>query len=153
MNATNNNILTTEEFTDKIKQHERALMNHARNLTKNYDDAQDLFQDTLVRSYKFKDKYLVDYSFYGWLRRIMTNLYINNYHRKKQPIVSQDVFGENLLPGLSDEDDNSSECNTPPHSITMMTQDDNYIYAMDSANNILAIDNIKGGYHRLGNSC
>ena len=56
-------------------------------------------------------------------------------------------------PGYSDGDDNSSECNTPPHSITMMTQDDNYIYAMDSANNILAIDNIKGGYHRLGNSC
>ena len=47
-------------------------------------------------------------------------------------------------PGYSDEDDNSSECDTDSHSIKMMTQDDNYIYVVDSANSILAIDNIKG---------
>ena len=60
-----------------------------------------------------------------------------------------------LLPGLSDEDDNSSECNTPPHSITMMTQDDNYIYAMDDTDSILAIDDIKGLYIKIdiANNC
>ena len=53
-------------------------------------------------------------------------------------------------PGYSDEDDNSLECNTDSHSIKMMTQDDNYIYAMDSsANSILAIDNIKGLYIKI----
>ena len=59
-------------------------------------------------------------------------------------------------PGYSNEDDNSLECNTDPHSIKMMTQDDNYIYAMDSANNILAIDNIKGLYIKIdiaNNNC
>ena len=59
-------------------------------------------------------------------------------------------------PGYSNEDDNSLECNTDPHSIKMMTQDDNYIYTMDSANNILAIDNIKGLYIKIdiaNNNC
>ena len=59
-------------------------------------------------------------------------------------------------PGYSDEDDNSSECNADSHSIKMMTQDDNYIYTMDSANNILAIDNIKGLYIKIdiaNNNC
>ena len=56
-------------------------------------------------------------------------------------------------PGYSDEDDNSLECNTDPHSIKMMTQDDNYIYAMDSsANSILVIDNIKGLCIKIDNA-
>ena len=52
-------------------------------------------------------------------------------------------------PGHSDDDVSSSECNTTPHSIIRMTHDDDYIYATDNANSILAINNIKGLYHRL----
>ena len=58
--------------------------------------------------------------------------------------------------GYSDEDDNSLECNTDPQGIKMMTQDDNYIYGMDNANSILAIDNIKGLYIEIdiaNNNC
>ena len=59
-------------------------------------------------------------------------------------------------PGYSNEDDNSLECNTDPHSIKMITQDDNYIYGMDNANSILAIDDIKGLYIEIdiaNNNC
>ncbi len=89
--------LTDREFEAKVKQYKGALLNHAKNLAKTQDDAEDLLQDTLARGYHYKSKYLFDYSFYGWLRRIMTNLFINNYHRKKHPTVTQDLFGDELV--------------------------------------------------------
>ena len=100
--------LTDQQFEAKVRENYKALIGHAMNLTKNRDDAEDLYQDTLVRGYRFKEKYLYDYSFSGWLRRIMTNIYINNYHRKKKVMVSEDFYGESVVAKLGGlETDNS----------------------------------------------
>ena len=41
-------------------------------ITHNHTDAEDLMQDTMVKAY----------ANFHWLRRIMTNLYINAYRKK-----------------------------------------------------------------------
>ncbi len=52
-------------------------------MTRNPPDAEDLVQDTLVRAYRFYDRYQPGTNFRAWLYKILTNTYINSY-RKKQ---------------------------------------------------------------------
>ena len=64
------------------------LYNSALKLTNNADDAKDLVQDTYLSAYRFFDKYELCTSIHGWLYRIMKNIFINNYRKKKkQPIL------------------------------------------------------------------
>jgi RNA polymerase sigma-70 factor (ECF subfamily) len=52
-------------------------------MTHNPEDAEDLVQDTLVRAYRFYDRYEPGTNFRAWLFKILTNTYINVYRRKQ----------------------------------------------------------------------
>jgi RNA polymerase sigma-70 factor (ECF subfamily) len=58
-------------------------------LTKNYDDANDLVQDTLVKAFLNKDKYADGTNLKAWLFTIMKNTFITNYQRmmRKNTII------------------------------------------------------------------
>ena len=53
-------------------------------MTKNAGDADDLVQDTYLRAFQFFDQFQGGTNSRAWLFRIMTNLYINTYRRKKR---------------------------------------------------------------------
>lgn len=66
--------------------HLDALMRTARRMTKSESDAEDLVQETMLKAYRFFDKYEEGTNCKAWLFKIMTNIFINNYRsRSKAP--------------------------------------------------------------------
>jgi RNA polymerase sigma-70 factor (ECF subfamily) len=54
----------------------------AYNLTKNQEDAKDLYQETAFRAMTNRDKFRPGTNFKAWLFTIMKNIFINNYRKK-----------------------------------------------------------------------
>lgn len=70
------------EFHDRFYQMEALLNAFAYNLTKNMEDAKDLFQETAFRALTNRDKFHPGTNFKAWLFTIMKNIFINNYRKK-----------------------------------------------------------------------
>jgi RNA polymerase sigma-70 factor (ECF subfamily) len=69
-----------------------SLYTMALRLTRNPEEAQDLAQETLLRAYRFFDRYEQGSNFKAWLFRILKNAFINRY-RKNQQIPETVDFG------------------------------------------------------------
>ena len=54
----------------------------AYNLTKNVEDAKDLYQETAYRAMTNMEKFRPGTNFKAWLFTIMKNIFINNYRKK-----------------------------------------------------------------------
>ena len=69
------------------------LYGAARRMTRNAADAEDLVQETYLRAYKGYDRFAEGTNLRAWLFRILTNLFINEYRRRKRRPNEVD-FGE-----------------------------------------------------------
>jgi RNA polymerase sigma-70 factor (ECF subfamily) len=67
-----------------VVQHESILHPYALSLTNNYEDARDLYQETMLRALLNQDKYRFGTNLKAWLYTIMRNIFINNYRRSKK---------------------------------------------------------------------
>lgn len=74
--------MTSTEFYTKFDQMSTLLHSFAYNLTKNVEDAKDLFQETAFRALTNRDKFRTGTNFKAWLFTIMKNIFINNYRKK-----------------------------------------------------------------------
>jgi len=74
--------MSTIEFTSKFDEMTNLLNAFAYNLTKNVEDAKDLFQETAFRAITNKEKFRPGTNFKAWLFTIMKNIFINNYRKK-----------------------------------------------------------------------
>ncbi|MGB0862980.1 MAG: RNA polymerase sigma factor [Saprospiraceae bacterium] len=74
--------MTTIEFDTKFNKMSSLLHSFAYNLTKNVEDAKDLFQETAFRAMTNRDKFRDGTNFKAWLFTIMKNIFINNYRKK-----------------------------------------------------------------------
>ena len=72
------------------------LYTTALRLTQNKTDAEDLVQSTYLRAFRYFDRFKADTNFNAWMYRILTNLFINQYNRKKRIGKLQD-FDETRL--------------------------------------------------------
>lgn len=70
-----------EAFESEAMVHLDGLYAAALRLTKAPSDAEDLVQDTLVRAYRFYDRFEAGTNFRAWLFKIQTNTFINRYRR------------------------------------------------------------------------
>lgn len=57
------------------------LKNYALSLTHNSEDSNDLVQETVLKAYRYKDKFEEGTNLRGWLYTILKNSFINNYRR------------------------------------------------------------------------
>jgi len=57
------------------------LYSMALRLTRSPVDAEDLVQDTLMRAYRFYDRFEAGTNFKAWLLRIQMNTFVNRYRR------------------------------------------------------------------------
>ncbi len=78
----NTSIMTTLEFDSNLNKMSTMLHSFAYNLTKNVEDAKDLFQETSFRAITNRDKFQSGTNFKAWLFTIMKNIFINNYRKK-----------------------------------------------------------------------
>lgn len=76
--------MSTIEFNSRFDQMTSVLNSFAYNLTKNVEDAKDLFQETAFRAITNKDKFRAGTNFKAWLFTIMKNIFINNYRKKSK---------------------------------------------------------------------
>lgn len=82
--------MSTIEFQNRLDQLASVLNNFAYNLTKNTEDAKDLFQETAFRALSNRDKFKPGTNFKAWLFTIMKNIFINNYRKKVKANTIQD---------------------------------------------------------------
>ena len=75
--------MTNQQFVSEIDRLENLLFAFALRLTRNYEDAQDLMQETTLRAYKHRDKFAEGTNFKSWTSTIMRNTYINRYRKMK----------------------------------------------------------------------
>ena len=75
-------MMTTVEFSSRFNKLTNLLQSFAYNLTKNSEDAKDLYQETAFRALTNRDKFRPDTNFKAWTFTIMKNIFINNYRKK-----------------------------------------------------------------------
>ncbi len=76
--------MTTVEFTQQFRKNEQALLGFAFSLTKDKEEARDLFQETAFKAYKNKGQFIPQTNIKAWMMTIMRNTFINNYRRNKR---------------------------------------------------------------------
>lgn len=90
-----------QEFESEALPHLNALQAYALKLTNDPEDADDLVQDTMLKAFRFFDKFEKGTNCKAWLFQIMKNSFINNYRKhSKEPdkVDYEDVqnFYENI---------------------------------------------------------
>ena len=70
------------EFDAKLNKLATMLNAFAYKLTKNSEDAKDLYQETAVRALTNRDKFRPGTNFKAWTFTIMKNIFINNYRKR-----------------------------------------------------------------------
>jgi RNA polymerase sigma-70 factor, ECF subfamily len=87
------------EFEDTAMAHTDALYRTALRMTKNIKDAEDLVQETLLKAYRFFDRFEPGTNIKAWLFKIMMNIFINEYRQKsKKPTsMSYEDVDDNYL--------------------------------------------------------
>ena len=74
--------MSTIEFDSKFDFLTSHLNSFAYNLTKNQEDAKDLYQETAFRAMTNREKFRPGTNFKAWTFTIMKNIFINNYRKK-----------------------------------------------------------------------
>lgn len=72
------------EFEREAMPHLDALYGTAIRMTRNDKDAEDLVQDALLRAYRFWHHFEPGTNCKAWLFRILTNTFINRYHKGRR---------------------------------------------------------------------
>jgi len=76
--------ITQINFDKMMEQELSALRNYALSLTHDLDDTKDLVQDTILKAYRYKDKFQAGTNLRGWLYTILKDSFINNYRRTQK---------------------------------------------------------------------
>ena len=85
-------MLTDIQFQREVDKIDKLLFKFALKLTRDYQDAQDLWQDTCLRAYRYKDKFREGTNFKAWISTILRNLFITQWKKKKRRgVVSEPV--------------------------------------------------------------
>ncbi len=93
--------MTKNEFDTMVIEQSDSLKLYARNLTSDYEDANDLVQDTILKAVTYFKNFKEGTNLKGWLYTIMKNTFINNYRRivKTNSFITkdEDISNANLL--------------------------------------------------------
>ncbi len=73
--------MTAIEFNYKLLGLQKNLKYFAYTLTSNYEDAQDLVQETFLKALSNRDKFTANTNLKAWTFTIMKNTFINNYRQ------------------------------------------------------------------------
>jgi RNA polymerase sigma factor (sigma-70 family) len=90
--------MTAVEFNQSLLHNAEFLRPFAVHLTKNQEDANDLYQETMYKALANQEKYNTGTNIRAWLYTIMRNIFINNYRRRsKQKTIFDNTAGDVLL--------------------------------------------------------
>ena len=80
-----------QAFQKLLKEYQKPLYNHVRNILLNHDDADDVLQNTFVKVFQNLNKFKGESKLFSWMYRIATNeaLTFLNQKAKKSGISSE----------------------------------------------------------------
>jgi RNA polymerase sigma factor (sigma-70 family) len=80
-----------QAFERLLKDYQRPLYSHIRNIVLNHDDANDVLQNTFIKVFQFLNKFKGESKLFSWMYRIATNeaLTFLNQKAKKSGISSE----------------------------------------------------------------
>ncbi|MFA7228765.1 MAG: sigma-70 family RNA polymerase sigma factor [Melioribacteraceae bacterium] len=93
------------DFDIEILPHMNALKSFALKMTNDPDESDDLVQDTLLKAFRFFDKFELGTNAKAWLFQIMKNSFINKYRkssREPNKVDYEDV--QNFYEAIKSED-------------------------------------------------
>ena len=73
--------MSTTDFNQQLSSLSGPLHTFAYKLTKNSEEAKDLYQETAFRAISNVDKFIPGTNLKAWLLTIMKNIFINNYRK------------------------------------------------------------------------
>lgn len=82
--------MTAIEFNQSFELHTGFLQNYALTLTKDAENANDLFQETAYKAYKYQRMFRSGTNMRAWLTTIMKNTFINQYRQRRRRTVLHD---------------------------------------------------------------
>lgn len=116
--------MSSIEFHTKLDQMSGLLHAFAYNLTKNVEDAKDLFQETAYRAITNREKFAAGTNFKAWLFTIMKNIFINNYRKKAKVNTIMDATDNMFyLNSGSDTIFNRGDANILMKELTQMIEE------------------------------
>ena len=77
-------LMSKIEFNKSLYTLTPSLKSFALNLTKDSEDAKDLYQETAFRAITNREKFKAGTNLKAWLFTIMKNIFINNYRKKSK---------------------------------------------------------------------
>ena len=120
--------MSSVEFFNQLKQQTQTLNNFAYSLTRDSEDAKDLYQETAFRALSNRDKFQPGTNFKAWLITIMKNIFINNYRRKiKGGIVSDNSENQYFFNSVNNSVLNRAE------SVIMMKELNRMVESLDDS--------------------
>ncbi len=97
MNTVKENKKTT--FQELLMPELGALFRTALRMTRKREDAEDLVQETIVKSFAAFERFERGTNFRAWIFKILTNTFINNYYRVRE---------RDKLPSLDEMEDENA---------------------------------------------
>ena len=100
-------MINDQKLNELITAHSSNLRKSAYWLTKDNVEAEDLYQDTLLKVVSNIHHFKEGTNFKSWSNTIMRNTFISNYRKRKRTMVCADVndYVEFNAPGFTDENE------------------------------------------------
>jgi RNA polymerase sigma-70 factor, ECF subfamily len=73
----------TRAFGELVRRYENKIFRLAQHITQNREDAEDVLQETFMKSYEHLDQFKGDSKFYTWIVRIAVNQALMKLRRRK----------------------------------------------------------------------
>ena len=89
--------MTTNAFGQIFQEHIPNLQAFALQLTRDKNDAEDLYQDTVYKAIRYRHLYKPKTNLQAWLMTIMRNTFINEWRRRKR----KQQISEMSIPGVT----------------------------------------------------
>ena len=104
--------MTSDTFLQEFNQHSSYLRGFAMKLIRDKNLAEDLFQETALKVFRNRDKFVENNNFKGWLSTIMKNTFINHFRKNKRRKETQDTSADSyLLNSVEYNQQNEGEAN------------------------------------------
>lgn len=95
-----------EAFRKLVREYQRPLYTHVRNMVLNHDDADDVLQNTFVKIFQNLKNFKGESKLYSWMYRIATNEAINFINtRSKKSGISNEELKDKLVKNLESDVD------------------------------------------------
>jgi len=78
-------------FDTLVRQYEHQVLRLALHLTGSEHDAEDIYQEAFLKAYRYLGNFRFECSFYTWIYRIVTNLFLDQMRRRKTRKEDQSV--------------------------------------------------------------